>query len=228
MITELPVGLKKQDEGDLDWETPLNSGFDAANARLTLSGAGQPNGNVAGHWVGQMYAQVLPASANTVRTWYCVTATGVAATTVWKPYGTFVDNLANVPFWVNSAGISKRFTPGALFASGTFGTGEAVGAVLTDTPVVTINVESYTVGYKILVIATVQINGVNRAAGIKWSWEGGAYAPMGLGVKVPDNKTLTLFATHSPVNPGDYSFKIFSDQAGGLVNASLVALGLGV
>lgn len=54
-ITQLAVGLKKQDQNDKAWHAALNSGFDDNNTRLTLAGAASPEGVTTGHWVGQRY-----------------------------------------------------------------------------------------------------------------------------------------------------------------------------
>lgn len=86
--TQLSVGLKKQDQGDPSWDSGLNSGFDDANSRLTVSGAGDPNGVVAGHWVGQAYWDTTA-----LQQWYCTTATGVAATSVWQSTQAVVESL---------------------------------------------------------------------------------------------------------------------------------------
>lgn len=76
--TQLAVGLKKQDAGDLGWSSGLNSGFDDANTRLTRTFAGNPNGNVQGDWIGQRCYD----TANDVL-YYCHT-TGDASTAVWR------------------------------------------------------------------------------------------------------------------------------------------------
>src|SRR3989304_4031057 len=53
-ITQLAVGLKKQDFNDPGWHTGLNSGFDDADTRLRRTQAGNPNGVLQSHWIGQL------------------------------------------------------------------------------------------------------------------------------------------------------------------------------
>jgi hypothetical protein len=76
--TTLPkTGLNKQDEGDVDWETALNTGFDNLESRIERTFAGDPNGNVAGYWIGQ------PCWDSTNNRLYLCTTTGNAANAVW-------------------------------------------------------------------------------------------------------------------------------------------------
>jgi hypothetical protein len=79
--TQLVNGLNKQDEGDLDWETDLNSGFDDNNTRTTLVEAGDPNsvGTPEVYWLGQ----ICYDSTNTDI--YVGTTLGVPPTGVWTP-----------------------------------------------------------------------------------------------------------------------------------------------
>lgn len=72
------TGLNKQDEGDLDWETALNSGFDNLESRIGKSYAGDPNGNVAAEWLGQTCHDT---NSNEL---YRATATGSASNTAWE------------------------------------------------------------------------------------------------------------------------------------------------
>lgn len=63
--TQVPIGLNKQDAGDVDWHAALNAGIDACNSRLTLvSGAGtfDPNGVEIGRWQGQRYFEAVSAA----------------------------------------------------------------------------------------------------------------------------------------------------------------------
>jgi hypothetical protein len=79
--TTLPkTGLNKQDEGDVDWETALNTGFDNLESRIERTSAGDPNGNVAGYWIGQ------PCWDSTNEKLYVCTTTGDAANAVWTLY----------------------------------------------------------------------------------------------------------------------------------------------
>jgi hypothetical protein len=76
--------LYKHDQGDLDWHTLLNTGFDNAEARFMLYGTthADPNsGNVDGNFVGQVYIY-FHAASDLHRIWICKT-TG-AGTSVWK------------------------------------------------------------------------------------------------------------------------------------------------
>lgn len=72
------TGLKKQDQGDVDWETALNSGFDNLEGRIERTYAGDPNGNVAGYWIGQ------PCWDSSNSKLYLCTTTGDAANAVWS------------------------------------------------------------------------------------------------------------------------------------------------
>lgn len=78
------VGLYKPDDNEDPWGTALRGGFDDADARLSRSGAGDPNGVVAGHWVGQPYFDTTGQGF-----WACTTATGLAATSVWTQVAGF-------------------------------------------------------------------------------------------------------------------------------------------
>lgn len=78
-ITETTnLGLQKQDKGDLNWHLAINTSFDRLEARLTKSYAGDPNGNVAGDFVGQLCADTTNGGV-----WVCTTA-GTQATAVWR------------------------------------------------------------------------------------------------------------------------------------------------
>lgn len=58
--------LNKQDSGDANWHTALNSGFDNAEARFMRFGTADPNSAEQCHYVGQIYAR-----------------TGVTPTEIW-------------------------------------------------------------------------------------------------------------------------------------------------
>jgi hypothetical protein len=82
------IGLIRQDEADLDWETGLNAGIIEANVRLTLTYDGDPNGNVAGFWLGQTVWDF------TNETWWiCTVATEVPGSTVWTALEAILSNL---------------------------------------------------------------------------------------------------------------------------------------
>ena len=72
------LALATQTKGTANWHTPLEVGFQAAEDRLTVSGAANPNGVTAGHWVGQRYWET-----DVFAWWVCSTATGSAGTSVW-------------------------------------------------------------------------------------------------------------------------------------------------
>ena len=72
-IDQVAIGLNKQGKGDAGWDVGLDDGFDDANTRLTLNGAGAPSG-VDGDWLGQKYYDTTNDE-----TYYC-TATGSPGT----------------------------------------------------------------------------------------------------------------------------------------------------
>jgi hypothetical protein len=85
----LPVGLRKQAEADLDWESSLDAGFDDADTRLTATFAGDPNLSVAGHWVGQACWD-----STAEKMWYCTVATGGAIDSVWKDSKVIIEGMS--------------------------------------------------------------------------------------------------------------------------------------
>lgn len=112
---ELPVGLKVQEEGDADWDDALNNGFVLADQRLRLQGTTDPNGTVAGHWVGQNYIQLRGTAPGRVGAlWICTTATGVAGTTVWRRAGVHIGSALDRPVWTDLLGNSTYFSGGCL------------------------------------------------------------------------------------------------------------------
>lgn len=78
--TQVPIGLKKQDAGDEDWETGLNSGIDDADTRLTLTNAGTPDLILAGDWLGQF---ALDTTNNEL---YICTLVGIATVARFTSY----------------------------------------------------------------------------------------------------------------------------------------------
>lgn len=90
-VTQTVVGLKKQDEGDLDWEVGLNSGFDDATTRLTRVSAGDPNVIlVPVSWVGQLCYD----TTNSLM--YIGTTIGTPPTGVWTQVQALLKTLANL------------------------------------------------------------------------------------------------------------------------------------
>lgn len=65
------LALAKPASGDTGWGTSLSNGFDDADARLFLSGAGDPNGVVTSQYVGQRYWDT------TNEIWYTAVSSGV-------------------------------------------------------------------------------------------------------------------------------------------------------
>lgn len=80
------LGLAKQDAGETGWDTLARQDRDRLEARLAAQYAGDPNGLVAGYWVGQP----LWDTTNDVM-YICTTATGVAGTTVWSLLAATID-----------------------------------------------------------------------------------------------------------------------------------------
>lgn len=74
-------GLGKPADGDQNWGAVYRAAMDALDARLPRSYAGNPNGNVAGVYVGQPIFD-----SNNVRQYYCTTI-GDEATAVWQIAG---------------------------------------------------------------------------------------------------------------------------------------------
>jgi len=58
-VTQLPIGVNKQDANDPAWHTALNSGFDSLDGRLRYTGAANPEGAFIGRWVGQLHFDTL-------------------------------------------------------------------------------------------------------------------------------------------------------------------------
>jgi len=58
-VTQLPVGVNKQDLSDPDWHVGLNGGFDALDARLRYTSTTSPEGVFVGRWVGQRHYDTL-------------------------------------------------------------------------------------------------------------------------------------------------------------------------
>src|SRR3990172_6228239 len=59
-VTQVTIGLNKQDQGDNNWHTALNSGIDDANFRLTRNGTdANPNGIIVGYWKGMRFFDTL-------------------------------------------------------------------------------------------------------------------------------------------------------------------------
>lgn len=77
--TQLPKsGLNKQDLDDDDWHLPLNSGFDTWEARIGLTASGDPNGNVAGNYIGQICYDTVNNA------FYLCTSVGTASAAGWQ------------------------------------------------------------------------------------------------------------------------------------------------
>lgn len=75
-------GLSKQASGDVNWHVPLNSTLDEIDDRLPYSYAGDPNGNVAGKYIGQLYWD------STAKILYSCITTGDASTAQWDKVAT--------------------------------------------------------------------------------------------------------------------------------------------
>lgn len=91
------TGLNKQDFKDASWHTSLNSGFDALEARVGKTYAGDPNGNVSGEWQGQTCWDSTNSEL------YVCTTTGNAASAVWRKIAYTYQR-------------TRRFTSGATFS----------------------------------------------------------------------------------------------------------------
>jgi len=81
------LGLAKQDQGETNWDDLARQNRDRLEARLTTQYAGDPNGNVAGYWVGQLCYDTTNKGF-----WVCATATGDAATSVWAKTAVLMDD----------------------------------------------------------------------------------------------------------------------------------------
>ncbi len=79
-------GLSKQAYRDKLWHTLLNLTLDKIDTRLPWNNAGDPNGVVAGDYLGQFIFDSTNAKE------YVCTTTGIAADAVWTDFATFVAN----------------------------------------------------------------------------------------------------------------------------------------
>jgi len=109
------LGLSKQDHHDTTWHTALNASLDALDLYLTRRFAGNPNGDIAGQFLGQW---CIDTSTN--EQYFCTT-TGNAATAVWTKVSVssfaLEDGTEGVP--------SLRYladTDTGIYRSGTVGT----------------------------------------------------------------------------------------------------------
>lgn len=91
------LNAAKPDDGTPDWGQYWRAMSDDLEARLATQYAGDPNGNVAGFWVGQTCTD----TTNSV-IYVCTTATGVAGTSVWQDLETFLS--LGLPTYAGNAG----------------------------------------------------------------------------------------------------------------------------
>lgn len=89
------------------WQNILNSNAQNLEDRLTLTYAGDPNGNVAGYWKGQWCYD-----STTSQLWFCTYATGSAISSTWVGLTETFDRIGNKAIYIPAAAWRPTKTSG--------------------------------------------------------------------------------------------------------------------